>query len=197
MWSHNEKTLKTVSSASIYLSAFQSNFVNTELFKLIPQCTVCSLLWVLQPTELLSDSLCISMDSTNLHLFSSRPKAPSLGHGSVPNPDNTTHFKARPGRGTIGGNRPRRAPAVPGLDEHWWDLTGQFQSREPLNDVWVLPLDFGTVFPPYHKHVVNGWRTLILKFNEVYFEGIQLQVLYCPVQCSSWSLIIKLFSVHF
>lgn len=60
---------------------FLATFVNTELFKLIPQCTVCSLLRVLQPTEPLSDSLCISMDSTNFHLFSSCPKAPCWAVG--------------------------------------------------------------------------------------------------------------------
>lgn len=59
------------------------------------------------------------------------------GPWCVPGSARTTHFWAWSGRGALQeGNRPKTAPAVPDLNEQWWELTGQLPRQGPLK--WCL-----------------------------------------------------------
>lgn len=96
---------------------------------------ICWTLCMLQPTEHLS--LGITVQSTKLHPFSFIPQTSSLDHGVVPGSARTTHFWVWSGRGALQeGNRPKTAPAVPDLNEQWWELTGQLPRQGPLK--WCL-----------------------------------------------------------
>lgn len=132
------QTLKTVPSASIYFYACQPNFVNTENFKLIMGATThWAFVWLFPQT---SSSFLLFLKPLVGPWVCSKPRQddPLLGLAGK--------------RRSIGGNRPRRAPAVPGLAEHWWVLTGQRVLKLMFGYVhWTL----GQSFPPHHKHGVK------------------------------------------
>lgn len=130
MWFWSTYTLKTVSSASIYLSVFLSTQNNLNW--------VHSVLCVLHygfynPLNLRLTSSWIPQTSISFLLFLKPLVGPWVC--SKPRQDDPLLGLSRK-RNSIGGNRPRRAPAVPGLAEHWWVLTGQLPRQRALK--WCL-----------------------------------------------------------
>lgn len=123
----------------------QPNFVNTEKFDSSPQRTVMFSImgatahWAFEEAKLMHK---VRQTSSSFLLF----LKPLVVPCSTPRQDDPLLGLAGK-RHSTGGNRPRRAPAVPGFDEYWWVLTGQLPRQRVLKMMfgyfhWTLGQSF-------------------------------------------------------
>lgn len=110
----------------------------------------------------------LAQTSSSLSLF----PEPLFGPWACSKPRQDDPLSGQTGqRHSMGGKGPRRTPAVPGLAERWWVLTGQPPRHRVLKMMfgcyhWTL----GHLFLPHHQQeslMGSTWEEFKLKNNSL------------------------------